>query len=1075
MKKILIPTLAVLSLFALVSCGENGLPTGLVTTTPGGTTPGATTTTQTTTTEVKTITEANFNEVVKNYGFLGQNANITYDFVFTRGEQSLTGYMKAQSNKFELDYGQGASFFAIRTEGNGIVQDDYYKNPTTNTYTIRTSPFGGYYYDFGEMGLVFDRLTFNDFEFKAETNTYELKSAKTFTYEDAGTITLSAIKFKFVNNVLLNIDITYAIGTTDVSGHVVFTAKNVGTTTITLPTATSPQGGDTNPNAITEEKFVELIKDHGFMGQKANATYDYTFTMGSGYSSTGYIKADAGKFEIDYGYGPFFLQIRTEGNGIVQDDYNKRAGETSYRKTTSTFKGYFYNFGELGLSFDQLEFDDFELDSESNVYELKESKSFTYELGTITFHFIELQFIDNVLVSAEVLFKLNDEESMSHSVFTAKNIGTTTVTLPAVTPAPTDTYEISETDFATLITNAGFIGPQAKATYSYTSRSGENTSEGIVAFDNNKFLIRNQHDIYMHVRTEGNGLVVDSYSSGDGTNWYTSTVPFPGYWTCFASYGLSFKDLTFEDFEFNSSQNRYDLKEAARIALTLGSSEMIINYNELHLQIKNGVLINIEFIADITFSGDPMHVVATYNKTADAMTVTLPEIQQPEEWEASTYTAFAAAFEAKAAAPYNKVEITYADGMGNMVPHDCVATYALDTWTVNEDPDDMGWSDSFINLLFLSEDALVSYGSAPANVVVTFEKKGDSFRMTSTQTYSPGTENERVSESIYEYDKYFAMTYGCEKTNGQKTSEFTARWSTVENPTVTLVGNSFKVLDYHIDDMTEKDEGFVDDYINSIITINEDNTFEWYVRNLMGMGEALAYGTWTINNDGTYSYTQTGIINGGERHDMPEEIRKTFSLSITGNILTIASSLTYPEGSGPDAVVVKKDAYFLAVKALKNYSPVIYKEEITYEQLIADFEKRESLPYDKVDIIYALQDSTENKPLAHELVGELVDDAWVITDNPDDLGHVENFVNDYIITAEYLAKYSNLPSNVTLKIEKEGKKYTLTATVTTPERVVVTIAEFNEYFVITHQTQKANNEVVGEARLNWSVKAPERQ
>ncbi|MBQ9448371.1 MAG: hypothetical protein IJU60_00675 [Acholeplasmatales bacterium] len=227
-----------LSISFLASCGENGHPTGLVTTTPGGTTPGATTTTQTTTTEVKTITEAKFNEVVKNYGFLGQNANITYDFVFTRGEQSLTGYMKAVGNKFELDYGRGsATFLVVRTEGNGIVQDSYSKG-LDGSYSKRTGTFGGYYRDFGEFGLAFDRLAFTDFEFNAGTNTYALKEAKSFTYDDENTITFSVLKLQFVNNVLMNIDIIYDIGSTGSPGRAVFTGKNVGTTTITLPTTT---------------------------------------------------------------------------------------------------------------------------------------------------------------------------------------------------------------------------------------------------------------------------------------------------------------------------------------------------------------------------------------------------------------------------------------------------------------------------------------------------------------------------------------------------------------------------------------------------------------------------------------------------------------------------------------------------------------------------------------------------------------------------------------------------------------------------------------------------------------------
>ena len=293
MKKILIPTLALLSLFALVSCGKDGLPTQT-------TTPGTTTTTQpgTTTTqaEVKTITEAKFNEVVKNYGFLGQNANITYDFTFSKGPMQLTGYLKAAGNKFEFNYGNGASYLQIRTEGNAIVQDQYDKESSETTYTKSTREFKGYYADFGEFGLVFDRLTLNDFNFDAETNTYALKEAKTLTYEDSATITFSALKFQFVNNVLMNIDVTFTIGSYSV--HATFTGKNVGTTTITLPTvepSTEPgtEPGTTPTEPGTEPQHIHTLehvaKKDSTCTEDGNEEYWHCTTCGKYYLEQGAI------------------------------------------------------------------------------------------------------------------------------------------------------------------------------------------------------------------------------------------------------------------------------------------------------------------------------------------------------------------------------------------------------------------------------------------------------------------------------------------------------------------------------------------------------------------------------------------------------------------------------------------------------------------------------------------------------------------------------------------------------------------------------------------------------------------
>ena len=249
--KFLLAFLLVIGLTGLASCGGGGTPA-----TPTKTADPTTTTTPTTTqtTEVKTITEAKFNEVVKNYGFLGQNANITYDLTFSNGAMQLTGYMKAAGNKFEFDYGYGASYLQIRTEENGIVQDQYNKRSGETTYTKSTREFKGYFADFGEFGLVFDRLTLNDFNFDAETNTYALKEAKTLTYEDFGTITFSALKFQFVNNVLMNIDVTYTIGSNNV--HATFAGKNVGTTTITLPTV-EPGTTPTGPTPTTTEPGTE--------------------------------------------------------------------------------------------------------------------------------------------------------------------------------------------------------------------------------------------------------------------------------------------------------------------------------------------------------------------------------------------------------------------------------------------------------------------------------------------------------------------------------------------------------------------------------------------------------------------------------------------------------------------------------------------------------------------------------------------------------------------------------------------------------------------------------------------------
>ena len=103
-----------------------------------------------------------------------------------------------------------------------------------------------------------------------------------------------------------------------------------------------------------------------------------------------------------------------------------------------------------------------------------------------------------------------------------------------------------------------------------------------------------------------------------------------------------------------------------------------------------------------------------------------------------------------------------------------------------------------------------------------------------------------------------------------------------------LEGNSYTINSVdEYDTLEESEKAYVDPFIGTQIKFLAESKFEWRIQYENPMMEVIAYGTYTQN--GTEgSFTQTGAIQNGEDHTMPEDLRETYGLTIKRDALTIS-------------------------------------------------------------------------------------------------------------------------------------------------------------------------------------------
>ena len=209
----------------------------------------------------------------------------------------------------------------------------------------------------------------------------------------------------------------------------------------------------TVPTGISETLFIKTVVNYGFISPTANVTYDYVANVPKG-NMEGYFKADNNKFEINYSNRSEFLELKEKQNSYGYTQVQYRMSNNKYEKAEKDFPGFYNAFGEFGWLFDKLKMTDFNYVEDSNKLSLKEAKSISYTnkgLGIIYYRKLDLYFENNKLVKLDIEYGF-DGANYGTAVFTAKNIGTTEVTLPVVVD-----YKTAEPENKTIVfgTTAG--------------------------------------------------------------------------------------------------------------------------------------------------------------------------------------------------------------------------------------------------------------------------------------------------------------------------------------------------------------------------------------------------------------------------------------------------------------------------------------------------------------------------------------------------------------------------------------------------------------------------------------------
>ena len=447
-----------------------------------------------------------------------------------------------------------------------------------------------------------------------------------------------------------------------------------------------------------------------------------------------------------------------------------------------------------------------------------------------------------------------------------------------------------------------------------------------------------------------------------------------------------------------------------------------------------------------------------------------------EEGEEITYDELKELFDNRETPNYIRVDITYADQMGSMEPHSAVFEFIDEEWVLSEDPDGVGWAEDAVSYYIVKEGDLDMFENFPAGGTLEILKfSNGNIKITATRV-----QQGREVFVTFTLDKYFYFLDQLQTVNDEKVIEFHGKWFSDEGEEITFDQLTelfdqkeeapYKIAyveaklpggDYHEATMENKDGVWT-------VTENPDD-FDWgnYLDTLILDREGLADVVVVSEDDELSEETIIRYADGSIKW------HTVVVFTTNGEMQTVVSDLVFDKYFHVISCVTTQNDVLMIDTRCGWYSTAHAEEsiEITYEEMMELFSKKESAPYDQVKIDSCRYDNGDY--VYHDATVELKDGEWIVVKSersPEKLGSKAD-LSDYIVEEGYLTFFKTVPTGGYARFYKSANgSVRIEAKIVYGPYESEVIAVMDKYFYVEMTRMVDNGRLTQEDTCVWSVK-----